>query len=235
MAVRPEVKPFLVGAGLFFGAPAVVLFFTHSANKPALALLIAGGLVCGLFIFFFRDPERVIADPTSILSGADGVVSQIAEVEEAHYLRTDAVRISVFLNLFDVHVNRTPLPGTVVSTDYHPGKHFFAFLDKASDANQHSAVLIKGEKTRCLVKQIVGPVARRVIFWIKPGQILTPGERIGMMKFGSRLDVYLPKSDIFVTVKKGDRVRAGETILASIVEKDSLKMEENIYESRYRN
>jgi len=235
MAVRPEVKPFLIGASLVFFAPGLALIFVHNTDKLALALFLAGGLVCEIFVFFFRDPDRkVIADSSSVLSGADGVVSQIAEVEEGRYLKTRAIRISVFLNLFDVHVNRTPIPGAVVSAEYYPGKHVFAFLDKASDDNQHSAILIQGEKTKCLVKQIVGPVARRVVFWIKPGQILAPGERIGMMKFGSRLDVFLPKSDVVVTVKKGDRVRAGETVLASI-KNESIKIEERTHESRYRN
>lgn len=217
MAVRPEVKPFLVGTCLGFFVPATALFFVPSADKLELAIFLAGGFVCGLLVFFFRDPERKTpSDPLSIVSGADGVVSQIAEVEEGRYLKTKTIRVSVFLNLFDVHVNRTPMAGKVVLAEYHPGKHLFAFLDKASDDNQHSAILIQGEQTRCLVKQIVGPVARRVVFWIKPGQTLAAGERIGMMKFGSRLDVYFPADDVEVLVTKGERVRAGETSLVRI-------------------
>jgi len=235
MPVRPEVKPFLAGASLVFFAPALALIFGSNAGKWAPALFSFGALICGMLVFFFRDPERKVpGDPLSIVSGADGIVSQIADVEDDLYLKTKAVRVSVFLNLFDVHVNRMPMAGKVVLAEYHPGKHFFAFLDKASDDNQHSAILIQGEKTRCLVKQIVGPVARRVVFWVKPGQTLAAGERIGMMKFGSRLDVYFPAGGVDILVKKGQRVRAGETVLASI-KRQPEKIEERTHESRYRN
>ena len=99
---------------------------------------------------------------------------------------------------------------------YYPGKRFFTFQEKSSEYNQHNSIVITGKKTRCLINQIVGPVTRRVVYWLdkKRAEQVAIGERIGMMKFGSRLDMYLPKSDVTVTVKPGDRVKAGATIVA---------------------
>jgi len=126
------------------------------------------------------------------------------------------VRISIFLSPFDVHVNRTPLAGTVTALAYTPGKHQLTYLNAASEWNEHSAILIEGRGTRCLVKQIVGPIVRRVVYWLELQQRLAPGERIGMMKFGSRLDMYFPAAEVDALVQPGDRVRAGVTAVARL-------------------
>jgi phosphatidylserine decarboxylase len=140
----------------------------------------------------------------------------VVEVDEPEFLKTKAVRISIFLSLIDVHVNRAPLDGTIEHAAYYEGARFFTFEEKSSESNQHSSVVIRNPRTTCLVKQIVGPVARRVVFWdnVKPGYVIKKGESFGMMKFGSRLDMYFPREDVEVLVKKGDKVRSGETVVA---------------------
>jgi phosphatidylserine decarboxylase len=111
------------------------------------------------------------------------------------------------------------MAGQVEFLDYTPGKHFLTIQNAASEYNEHSNILIQGKASRCLVKQIVGPIVRRVVYWLQLGQSIGKGERIGMMKFGSRLDMYFLYSDVQVVVKKGDRVRAGETVVALLSKK----------------
>lgn len=130
--------------------------------------------------------------------------------------KTNCVRISIFLSLFSVHVNRSPIAGKVRFLGYYPGKRYFTFQEKSSEFNQHSSILIEGKDTKCLVNQIVGPVARRVVYWLALDQSLEKGDRIGMMKFGSRLDMYFPKADITVAIKEGEHVAAGETVIAKL-------------------
>jgi phosphatidylserine decarboxylase len=182
--------------------------------------VVAGALAVVLILFliyFFRDPERpVIADSGVVVSGADGWVRCVERMPEARFLKTECVRISTFLTPFDVHVNRSPIAGAVKALDYTPGQHLLTIQQAASERNEHSSILIEGHRTRCLVKQIVGPIVRRVVYWLQLGQALGAGERIGLMKFGSRLDVYLPVEDVEVLVKKGDRVMAGITAIARI-------------------
>ena len=181
----------------------------------AVAALVA---VLVLFlIYFFRDPDRpALADGAVVVSGADGWVRCVEEMPEDKFLKTACVRISTFLTPFDVHVNRAPIAGTVKALAYTPGKHLLTIQQAASEYNEHSSIVIEGSRTRCLVKQIVGPIVRRVVYWLDVGQQLGPGERIGLMKFGSRLDVFLPVADVDVLVKKGDRVFAGITAIARI-------------------
>jgi len=183
---------------------------------PGIAL---AGVLSGYLLYFFRDPSRSPpSDPDAVLSGADGRIMSVTPVTESTYLKTDCVRISIFLSLFDVHVNRAPIAGASTFCGYFPGKHLFTFTEKSSDVNQHNTILITGARTRCLVNQIVGPVARRVIYWLDHDRPVTvsAGASFGMMKFGSRMDIYLPAADVTVTVRPGDIVRAGETIVARI-------------------
>ena len=211
MAIRPEVLPFVAVTILVFGTLAVVV-------APGLCLL-AGCVLIGYFLYFFRDPERFSPPENDVIvAGADGTVAAITDVREDKYLNADCVRISIFLSLFDVHVNRAPIAGGSSFLGYFPGQHLFTFREKSSDVNQHNKILIIGERTRCLVCQIVGPVCRRVAYWPDHNQRVSValGQRIGMMKFGSRLDLYLPTADVNVLVKLGTTVRAGETIVARL-------------------
>ncbi|MCX7819127.1 MAG: phosphatidylserine decarboxylase [Kiritimatiellae bacterium] len=204
----------LVGAAAAPGACiALVAGLTGSpagvAGGAALATVAAGAMA-----WFFRDPPRnVPADPDALLSGADGRVMEIAEESEPEFIRGPAVRISVFLSLFDVHVNRAPIAGRIVALQHQPGRFHFAFLAKASRENERNTIVIEGAHGICIVRQIVGPVARRVVHWLEIGQHVGAGQRIGLMKFGSRLDVLVPFDSIEILVRPGMMVRAGESRL----------------------
>jgi phosphatidylserine decarboxylase len=222
MSFRPEVIPFLIASVAIGLLVMLALSVSGVVRRKA---LVAGGLVatvlCVYMLYFFRDPVRVTpADPAAIVAGAEGKIMAVTEGFEPAYLKTNAVRISIFLSLIDVHVNRSPLAGRILSARYFPGARYFTFEEKSSELNQHSSILIQGEQTLCLVNQIVGPVARRVVYWVKEGQDVRKGESIGMMKFGSRLDMYFPRGDVEVLVKPGDHVRAGETVVARLRPRD---------------
>lgn len=183
----------------------------------AWAFYLVAAILVGFMVYFFRDPDRaVVADPNIVVAGADGWVRRVEEQDEPNYLKARTVRISTFLTPFDVHVNRAPIAGEVRGLAYTPGKHILTIQQAASEYNEHSSIYIEGQGTRCLVKQIVGPIVRRVVYWLEEGQQLAKGDRIGIMKFGSRMDVYLPVTDVEVLVKKGDRVFAGKTVLARL-------------------
>lgn len=220
MAVRAEVIPFLFAAvvlGLLLGALSRIA--GAELRTSVVCFFLLESVLIFYLCFFFRDPERIPPEaPDAVVSGADGVVAAIKTVHEDKYLNCETVRISIFLSLFNVHVNRSPIDGESTFLGYFPGKRLFTFQEKSSDENQHNAILVEGPLTRCLVYQIVGPVCRRVVYWPDHDKAvpLDKGERIGMMKFGSRLDMYLPSEDVTVTALVGQKVVAGETVVAKI-------------------
>jgi len=218
MAFRVEILPFIlvvIGLGLLLAG--ALRLGKVSWRKAFVFSGVITVILIGYLLVFFRDPVRTASpDPADIVAGAEGKVMSVVEVDEPEFLKTKAVRISIFLSLVDVHVNRAPIAGKVEHAEYYPGARYFTFEEKSSELNQHSSIVIRGEKTSCVVKQIVGPVARRVVYWLEPGQVLKKGDKIGMMKFGSRLDMYFPREDVEVMVKKGDKVRAGETVVARL-------------------
>jgi len=180
-------------------------------------LLLAGLLIVAFMVYFFRDPERVSPkDDTAVYAGADGWVRSVEHIAEARYLKRDTVRISTYLTPWDVHVNRVPLAGKVIGLNYTPGKHILTRNPKSSEVNEHSTILIEGDGMVCMVRQIVGPLVRRVKYWLIQDQVVGQGDRLGIMKFGSRLDVYLPVEQVTPLVKAGDRVFAGITVIARI-------------------
>ena len=211
-----EVLPFFFGSLAVFGLLGLVCK-RFQWKWTARTFFLLGVIAACYMLYFFRDPDRQppVKDVTAIVAGADGTVAAITALRENKYLHTDCISISIFLSLFDVHVNRAPFAGKSRYLGYFPGKHFFTFQEKSSDVNQHNKIFIEGQYTRCLITQIVGPVCRRVVYWPDHDRAvdLTMGEKIGMMKFGSRLDMYLPKSDIMVEIRQGARVRAGETVI----------------------
>jgi len=218
MTIRPEVLPFVGGVALVLGLLALILKARAVPGKRVAWICVLPAVIGVIYLmYFFRDPNRTpprAAD--AVVAGADGTVAAVANVYEGGYLKTNCVRISIFLSLFDVHVNRAPISGKSTFLGYFPGKRLFTFQEKSSEVNQHNKILIEGEHTRCLVNQIVGPVCRRVVYWLphdRPAEVAM-GDRIGMMKFGSRLDIYLPVDSADVVVRRGDTVRAGETIIA---------------------
>lgn len=215
-----EGLPYFIGALAVFICVGLV-FRIFSFKKIAVACYVLALVSACCMLYFFRDPARVSPnDLSAVLAGADGTVTGIETVQENRFLNTETVRISIWLSLFDVHINRNPMSGKVSFLGYFPGSHYFTIQPKSSELNHHSSIVIEGEKTSCLVNQIVGPIVKRVVYWLNLNQYVTAGERFGMMKFGSRLDTYLPKSDVIVTVKVGQKVTAGETIIATIKTKD---------------
>lgn len=218
MAFRIEIIPFVISVIVLGALLCGLLRLARVSGRKALVFSgIVTVVLIGYLLVFFRDPVRTPSpDPRDIMAGAEGKIMAVVEVDEPEFLKTKAVRISIFLSLIDVHVNRSPLAGTIEHAEYYPGARYFTFEEKSSELNQHSSIVIRHAQTTCLVKQIVGPIARRVVFWVKPGEGVEKGAPIGMMKFGSRLDMYFPCEDVDVVVKKGDKVRAGETVVARL-------------------
>jgi phosphatidylserine decarboxylase len=177
-------------------------------------LALIGLVVTGFICYFFRDPDRVTPNiPDAIVSPADGKVIRVEPVTETDFYNGDCMKISIFMSVFNVHVNRIPYDGTVRRVAYFPGKFFSANLDKASRDNEHNAVFIDTERgdSICMV-QIAGLIARRIICSVEKGHQVGRGQRMGLICFGSRVDVYLP-ADAIPEVKIGDRVAAGTTVL----------------------
>jgi phosphatidylserine decarboxylase len=184
----------------------------------ALSWLWVTGLFAGLFLFvtwFFRDPERSIPeDPNAIVSAGDGRVVEIVQ-EKDPLLDGVYTRVSVFLNVFNVHVNRVPIAGKIQATRYNPGKFLNAASHKASLDNEQSAILLNNGHVTILVKQIAGLIARRIVCWAEEGDEYQRGQRFGLIRFGSRVDIFLPEgTDIKVEI--GDIVSGGSSIIGHL-------------------
>lgn len=178
-----------------------------------------------LLIYFFRDPEREIPQGGNlILSPADGKVIEIVESYDNKFLKADVRKVSIFMSLFNVHVNRSPIEGKVVYRDYVRGFKKMAFGTRASKLNERSYLGIEGD-IKVLLVQVAGFIARKIVTYPKEGDFLKRGERIGIIKFGSRVELYLPTT-VELSVKVGDKVRAGETILGVIKKDEEGKMAE---------
>ncbi len=172
------------------------------------------GLLTLFCIWFFRDPRRRVPKEAGVLvSPADGKVVDVTRVEEGRFLNKPAIKVSIFLNVFNVHVNRVPTAGKVLDIFYNPGRFFAANVPKASLENEQNAVLMEtasGKRIVCI--QIAGLIARRIVCWVKKGGDLERGERFGLIRFGSRVDLYLPP-ETDIRISKGDKVKGGESIL----------------------
>ena len=170
----------------------------------------------GFMLYFFRDPERQTPNrPDAFISPADGRIIVVQEMVESRYFNEPRRQISIFMSPANVHVNRSPCDGKVISTRHNTGKHFAAYREGASLRNENSEMVLETNYGRILVRQVAGFIARRTVCRVGPGAVLKQGERFGIIKFSSRLDVYLPASSV-AQVAIGDRVRAGETILATV-------------------
>ncbi len=196
----------------FIAIPAFFALTSWFAGYPVSATILT--LVTVFVLCFFRNPERTTPDtPGLVVSPADGKVIFVGEAEEADLFQGRAKKISIFMSVFNVHVNRNPCSGTVEGIRYYKGKFLVASVDKASSDNERNAVLVRTEDgQKVLTIQIAGLVARRIVCWLKEGMTVTRGERFGLIRFGSRLDVFLPLEST-VSVKVGDKTRAGETPL----------------------
>ncbi|MFO7525100.1 MAG: phosphatidylserine decarboxylase family protein [Ignavibacteriaceae bacterium] len=173
--------------------------------------------LCGLVLYFFRDPDRVTPqDDSLIISPADGKVVLIQDVQEDEYVGEEVTQVSIFLSPLNVHVNRNPISGKVEYLKYYPGKYLMAWEDHASEMNERAHFGVRHPSgVKMMFKQITGFLARRIVYHIKEGDELKAGERFGIMKFGSRMDLLLPKN-VEINVKIGDKTVAGESIIGKI-------------------
>ncbi|MFH2004621.1 MAG: phosphatidylserine decarboxylase family protein [Bacteroidota bacterium] len=179
-------------------------------------LIIFSILLLAFTFYFFRDPERTTPQGKNIIiAPADGKIIFVKEVFEDKFLKSDAVQVSIFMSPLNVHVNRFPVSGQIEYFEHIPGKYLVAFEDKASKANERTLIGVDNGKFKLLFKQIAGFIARRIVADLRVGMKTTAGERFGMIKFGSRVDVIMPKNAV-IKIKVNDTVKAGETILAEI-------------------
>jgi len=200
----------MVNEGYKFGVPPLLL------GLGALPLgwdLLAGTLIfLGVFVFyFFRDPQRQApADPDAIVAPGDG---RVVVITEELFEGRPGRRISIFLSVWDVHVNRSPFAGTIRKVEYKPGQFYAAMRARASEENEQNIFTLETDRGTLVFKQIAGWIARRVVSWKVPGDAVATGERIGMIRFGSRMDVWLPMEAEIVT-RRGQFVAAGSSVLA---------------------
>jgi phosphatidylserine decarboxylase len=198
----------MVRDGVYYGLGAAVAAVLLGLITPWLAL--PAILLGAFFLWFFRDPERRIPDgPGVIVSPADGKVTAISQFTDGNQRKQ---RISIFLNVFDVHVNRSPIAGTITGISYQKGKFGNAMSAGSSDANEQNIVTMNGEGQTIIFKQIAGLLARRIVFNPRTGDKLERGQRVGLIKFGSRVDVILDEG-IDLSVKVGEHVAGGSSIL----------------------
>lgn len=177
-----------------------------------------------LILYFFRDPNRqVVNQPGCVISPGDGEIVEIAREGEERYLQCETIRISMFLDITDVHIQRVPLGGKVTLVQHQPGQFLQAFRPEASAVNEYIAMVIEGEYGRLLIKQIAGILARRCVNKMQPGDTVQTGQRFGLIKFGSRLDLFLPpNAQLLVAV--GDKVNGGLTPVAQLIPLDHQPM-----------
>lgn len=216
MRFAPEGWPFIIPgwAAVVLATWAAIRFGGGWLWTPAAVLL---ALAVWLLVFF-RDPLRTGPRGDSVVvAPADGRIVSVVDTNEPTFLRAPALRVSIFMNVFDVHVNRYPLSGTVEWVHYNPGRFLHAASDKASMENEQASVGLRGARTPVLVRQIAGLVARRIVTDGHPGDRVAQAARLGMIRFGSRVDVFVPlAARPEARVRVGDRVRAGATVIAEL-------------------
>ncbi|HUL29502.1 MAG TPA: phosphatidylserine decarboxylase family protein [Thermodesulfobacteriota bacterium] len=199
--------------GLPFLVP--VVFLTVVLGIMGWKVWMTLGILLSLFVaYFFRNPKRKIPDLQNIiLSPADGRIVHVGECEEDRFLKEKTLKVSIFMSLFDVHLNRAPVSGRVLQKDYLPGKFFVANVEKSSLLNEQNAVILETEdRLKILLVQIAGFVARRIVCYAKTGDLLRKGEIFGLIRFGSRVDLYLPP-EVKPIVRVGQHVKGGESII----------------------
>lgn len=206
LPVAKEGLPFIFGSLILF------IFFVLI---DIVSLSIIFGLLCLFIIYFFRDPERIKAsEEKAVMTPADGKIIRIENFDgNDNPLGEPAIKISVFMSVFNVHVNRIPINGVIKKISYHAGQFFSANLDKAAEENEKNSLMLQTEDGHKIVFiQIAGLIARRIVCWVKEEEEVIGGQRFGLIRFGSRLDIYLPM-DTNITAQLNSKVKAGITVL----------------------
>ncbi|HWQ40587.1 MAG TPA: phosphatidylserine decarboxylase family protein [Desulfosporosinus sp.] len=179
-------------------------------------LVILPGILFLFILFFFRNPERDIStDELTLVSPADGVVMEVERVFEDQFFNGESIRVSIFLSVFNVHVNRSPMAGKVIFRAYRPGKMIPAFKSHASELNEKNYVGIQNKHLQILVTQVTGFIARRIVCWVNKEDILSKGERFGLIKFGSCTEIFVP-TNVAIMVSPGDKVRGGVSVIGRV-------------------
>ncbi len=206
--VAAEGMPFIIFAGF-------VTVVVAALGYAAFAWL--GVTLTTFCLWFFRDPERFVpVGEDVVVAPADGRVIAVAKVGPGEYCQDAAYKVSIFMNVFDVHVNRSPVAGRVVECRYRPGRFYSADTERGELENERNVVVLEtADGRRLTVIQVAGLIARRIVCWAEPGDRLAAGERFGLIRFGSRVDCYLPP-DTELAVTVGQKVRAGETLLGRL-------------------
>ncbi len=209
------------GYGIIFTTGVIgIVFVALSLLTNSILLWIISGLVAVLFVFhffFFRDPDRLVPDKEGlIISPADGKVIKIDEIEESLYFNKKVQRVSIFMSVFDVHINRVPISGVVEKVLYRKGKYLPAFEDSAALENEQNLIAIRSKSGPLAFTQVAGIIARRIVSRLKEGDQVTVGQRFGMIKYSSRVDLFLPES-VKVLVQLGQKVKGGSTIIGEFL------------------
>lgn len=224
MIARAGVNIIAGSFAVFFLLLIIWIFYR---NSLLLSVVILAGLIFLFNIYFFRDPDRTTPeDPLAIISAGDGKVIQIVEEFEPNYFQDRVWRVSIFLSVFDVHVNRIPISGRVNYYRFIPGKFFAAFKEKASLENEQTAIGIISETGyQVMFKQIAGIIARRIVCRVREGERVKAGDRMGLIRYGSRVDMFFPLS-AKILVDVGQKVFGGETIIAAFVDDNQRTFQE---------
>lgn len=210
---KGSIPTILIVTGLFI---LNLLFWIYLTSVMTFFLALFSGLIWGIVLYFFRDPFRQIEPELGqVLSPADGTIMEIITEHEPEFLKKEAVRVSIFLSIFNVHIQRVPVNGEVLKIQHHPGKFLQAFKPEASQENDNIAMLLDTNYGTILVKQIAGIMARRCVNYSHEGEKLIAGQRYGFIKFGSRVDLYLPPN-VTLNVEIGSKVFAGITNIGKL-------------------
>ncbi len=216
LPVAWEGIPFII---IGIGFTSILLIINWESLAIPLAVLTL------LTIYFFRDPERThVTNEKAVLTPADGKIISIDKLNNGdNHFQDRAIKISIFMSIFNAHINRIPIRGKIAQLSYHPGKFFSANRDKASLCNEHNIVTLETYNRKKIVfVQIAGLIARRISCWVNKGDYVETGQRFGLIRFGSRLEVYLPH-DSTLMVEKGGKVKAGQTVIGYLSESENKK------------
>lgn len=214
--LHKEGNPYLISA-IFFFVVSLILAALYTSFLTVLVFLLSAFFLI-MFLIFFRNPPRIDphTDANSILSPADGKVVVIEKTMEKEFLKTEVIQLSIFMSPLNVHINRSPVEGEVIYQEYHSGNYLVAWHPKSSELNERNTLVIRHNNGNILIRQIAGKVARKIVSYAKTGDKLKRGEEFGFIKFGSRVDVFIP-TDSIISVKIGDIVQGGVTELAKLV------------------
>ena len=214
MKIHKEGYGIIRNTFLIFSAIAALFFILFGCSVVSfiiLAILIAH---FAIVVLFFRSPARVpIEDANAVIAPADGKVIMVKEVYEGEYLKCDCIQISIFMSVFNVHVNWFPVSGNVEYYKYHPGRYLVAMHPKSSEKNERTSIVVNTGEKKVLFRQIAGYIARRIVCYATEGKPASQGDQVGFIKFGSRIDLFLPL-DARVQVTKGQKVQGSQTIIA---------------------